>query len=154
MNGLTVFYMHPNESYQREEHSYPLVPGLTPIIYVKNEELKFLGKPYTECNENSTYWISTCQLEELIDRIQSFCDCTPSYMVASKDSHFVQGRDFPTGRSQEVSLVRKSLSKTVPNVPSIIIPLALHFYETIIKKLMEGVSCHVNQLPFIKRRCM
>jgi len=98
MNGLTVFYMHPNESYQREEHSYPLVPGLTPIIYVKNEELKFLGKPYTECNENSTYWISTCQLEELIDRIQSFCDCTPSYMVARKDSYFVKGRDFRTMR--------------------------------------------------------
>lgn len=104
MNGLTVFYMHPNESYQREEHSYPLVPGLTPIIYVKNEELKFLGKPYTECNENSTYWISTCQLEELIDRIQSFCDCTPSYMVARKDSYFVQGRGFRASHTEEVTI--------------------------------------------------
>lgn len=153
MNGLTVFYMHPNESYQREEHSYPLVPGLTPIIYVKNEELKFLGKPYTECNENSTYWISTCQLEELIERIQSFCDCTPSYMVARKDSYFVQGRDFLTMRGSG-PVVRKFLHKTVPNVHSIIIPLALHFCETITKKLMEGASYHANQLQFIKRPCM
>ena len=49
MKKKTVFYLNPTERYQQEEHSYPLVPGLTPIIYVQNEEQTFLDKPYTEC---------------------------------------------------------------------------------------------------------
>ena len=82
MNGLTVFHMNPQEQCHREEHSYPLVPGkryrsfrtvnralryrpyqtqpfpfkgLTPIVFVKNEELNYLGRPYTNCIKNETY---------------------------------------------------------------------------------------------------
>ena len=51
----SVFYLNPIEKYQQEEHSYPLVPGLTPIIYVQNEEQNFLGKPYTECVNRPDY---------------------------------------------------------------------------------------------------
>ena len=51
----SVFYLNPIEKYQQEEHSYPLVPGLTPIIYVQNEEQNFLGKPYTECVNRPEY---------------------------------------------------------------------------------------------------
>ena len=89
MNGLTVFYLNPIEKYQREEHSYPLVPGLTPIIYVQNEEQTFLGEPYTKCIDDPTYSVSYCQIQELITRIRSFCGCIPTYMAHQEDSHLL-----------------------------------------------------------------
>ena len=80
-----MFYLNPIEKYQQEEHSYPLVPGLTPIIYVQNEEQNFLGKPYTECVHKGDYSVSFCQLNELIERIRTFCQCIPRYMANMTD---------------------------------------------------------------------
>ena len=101
MNGLTVFYLNPEEKYQRVEHSYPLVPGLTPIVYVRNEELILLGKPYTSkfkfnsfyffsyllkaCKKDSSYSVSFCDVEELLKRIHAYCQCIPSYMAEQSD---------------------------------------------------------------------
>jgi len=47
MNGLTIYYMHPSEDHQADEHCYPVVPGLTPIIFLQNIQIELLGKPYT-----------------------------------------------------------------------------------------------------------
>ena len=31
---ILVYYLHPDEHYIKEEHSYPLVVGLTPVVDV------------------------------------------------------------------------------------------------------------------------
>ena len=82
---------------------------------MKNEELNYLGRPYTNCIKNETYsarlyrtglWrtadsppltfnnrqgiditykASICQVNELLREINSVCGCVPSYMATVKD---------------------------------------------------------------------
>jgi len=80
MNGLTIYYMHPAEKYQADEHSYPLVPGLTPIVFLQNIQIKLLGAPYTQCNKQVAYSERSCELHMLLQRYQSKCGCYPSYV--------------------------------------------------------------------------
>ena len=81
INRGKVYHSNPDEKYQKEEHSFPLVPGMTPIIYVANEEKYFLGKPFTRCIKDRRYTTSFCHLGELIEKIHQYCGCVPSYMA-------------------------------------------------------------------------
>ena len=70
--------MHPDEkqNYIREEHSYPLVVGLTPhidVVHIEQVKIKILqiniiiqkiqrllGRPYTNCNQSKYYSEERC----------------------------------------------------------------------------------------------
>ncbi|CAG5095204.1 Oidioi.mRNA.OKI2018_I69.XSR.g14078.t1.cds [Oikopleura dioica] len=68
----------------KEEHSYSLVPGLTPVVSVKNVRTVLLGKPYTQCIEDISYTTQGCLYGKLLDRIVRMCQCYPSYAEDGK----------------------------------------------------------------------
>ena len=43
---LTMYYSHPKEKFIQREHSFPLVPGLTPMISVEFVETTLLGTDF------------------------------------------------------------------------------------------------------------
>ena len=42
-DSLTMYYLHPKEQFIQKEHSFPLVPGLTPLINVESVKTTLLG---------------------------------------------------------------------------------------------------------------
>ena len=60
-NALTVYYLHESERYLSEEHSYPLVPGLTPQINIETVSTHLIGKPYTHCISDPNYSVTQCK---------------------------------------------------------------------------------------------
>ena len=42
-DSLTMYYLHPKEQFIQKEHSFPLVPGLTPLIKVESVKTTLLG---------------------------------------------------------------------------------------------------------------
>ena len=79
-NALTVFYMHKSEEFITEEHSYPLVPGLTPQINIETVETNLLGKPFTHCIADVDYSVTQCKYRALLTQIVRICRCFPHYM--------------------------------------------------------------------------
>ncbi|CBY14013.1 unnamed protein product [Oikopleura dioica] len=84
-NALTIYYMHSNENFIKEEHSYSLVPGLTPVVSVKNVRTVLLGQPYTQCVEDINYTTQGCLYGKLLDRVVRMCQCYPSYAEDGKN---------------------------------------------------------------------
>ena len=64
----------------KEEHSYPLVVGLAPVVDVIHIQKKLLGKPYTACNNLASYSIEECAYSKLMRQIVDVCNCFPSYI--------------------------------------------------------------------------
>ena len=46
-DSLTMYYLHPREHFIQKEHSFPLVPGLTPLINVESVQTTLLGADYS-----------------------------------------------------------------------------------------------------------
>ena len=93
-HAFTVHYMHhPLEhGYNRLQYSHALLDNLTPrvafqvrkmrrkIHYYKIKKFqirtyKYLGKPFTECEENTGYTKGFCQFSSLQKHIVDVCGC-------------------------------------------------------------------------------
>ena len=96
-----------------EEHSFPLVPGLTPVVNIENVKSELLGSPFTACVDHKLepdYSVSGCRYRqdwfdiyyltrliglifkfiiktqsELLEQITQICQCFPAYMKDGKD---------------------------------------------------------------------
>jgi hypothetical protein len=70
----------PSEKFLNEEHSFPLVPGLTPVVNIENVHSILLGAPYTDCNPEKGYTVTGCRYKNLLEQIIKICQCFPAYM--------------------------------------------------------------------------
>ena len=62
-SGFTLHYLHFTDIIEEHGHSFPLSPGLIPIVYFQNIQKIFLGEPFTSCKptksvNNYTIWRS------------------------------------------------------------------------------------------------
>ena len=62
-SGFTLHYLHFTDIIEEHGHSFPLSPGLIPIVYFQNIQKIFLGEPFTSCKptksvNNYTTWRS------------------------------------------------------------------------------------------------
>ena len=62
-SGFTLHYLHFTDIIEEHGHSFPLSPGLIPIVYFQNIQKIFLGEPFTGCKptksvNNYTTWRS------------------------------------------------------------------------------------------------
>ena len=101
------------EQFLSEEHSFPLVPGLTPVVNIENVKSELLGSPFTACVDHKLepdYSVSGCRYRqdwfdiyyltrliglifkfiiktqsELLEQITQICQCFPAYMKDGKD---------------------------------------------------------------------
>ena len=60
-SGFTLHYLHFTDIIEEHGHSFPLSPGLIPIVYFQNVQKIFLGEPFTKCKptrsvNNYTTW--------------------------------------------------------------------------------------------------
>ena len=76
-NGLTLYFLAPDEEFVTKEHGYPLVEGLSPSVSFSLIQTKYLGKPYTECNSNVNYTHIECTTHNLMKEIIEKCECYP-----------------------------------------------------------------------------
>ena len=54
-DSLTMYYLHPKEQFIQKEHSFPLVPGLTPLINVESVKTTLLGTDLFELSDTVAY---------------------------------------------------------------------------------------------------
>ena len=54
-DSLTMYYLHPKEQFIQKEHSFPLVPGLTPLINVESVKTTLLGTDLFELSDTMAY---------------------------------------------------------------------------------------------------
>ena len=55
------------EQFLSEEHSFPLVPGLTPVVNIENVKSELLGSPFTACVDHKLepdYSVSGCRYRQ------------------------------------------------------------------------------------------
>ena len=56
------------EQFLSEEHSFPLVPGLTPVVNIENVKSELLGSPFTACVDHKLepdYSVSGCRYRQV-----------------------------------------------------------------------------------------
>ena len=91
-NALTLYYLHPSADIGDERHSYPAVPGLTPIINLLNVHTTLLGHPFSNCIKDRHYTPRACVYKKMLTKILQVCECYPPYAMADMDA-LCHGRD-------------------------------------------------------------
>jgi len=87
-NAFTLYYMHPTEPHITEKHSFPMVPGLTPIMNLMSIQTKLLGAPFSECNMAPHYTSRGCVYSKMLEKIMKVCECYPPYVHDDIDAVF------------------------------------------------------------------
>ena len=69
-DGISWYWINWNlnaEQFLSEEHSFPLVPGLTPVVNIENVKSELLGSPFTACVDHKLepdYSVSGCRYRQ------------------------------------------------------------------------------------------
>ena len=71
---------HFTDSITEQGHSFPLSPGLIPLVYFQNVEKVFLGKPFTQCiktsaTNNYTHWVSHIMSQSMSHNVLCSIHC-------------------------------------------------------------------------------
>ena len=109
-NALTLYYLHSSSDIGEEKHSYPAVPGLTPIMNLLNIHTSRLGPPFSKCIRDKHYTAQACVYKKMLKKIIQVCECYPPYATQDIDA-LCYGRDDMDARDELCDLSQKEFLK-------------------------------------------